>query len=88
MHEHCPHCGADFQNEPGFYLGAMYVSYAFTVAIFVGCWIALRVLLDPSLATYMLVVIIASIIFAPFNFRLSRIIWLYWFGGLRFDPSL
>jgi hypothetical protein len=88
MHEKCPHCGADFQNEPGFYYGAMFVSYAITVAIFVACWVALRVLVDPSIGMYMLVIVIASIIFAPINFRLSRITWLYWFGGHRFDPSL
>src|SRR5258708_27778971 len=28
----CPVCGLDFNPEPGFYWGAMYVSYGLTVA--------------------------------------------------------
>ena len=32
MHEDCPHCGHHFEKEPGFFLGAMYVSYALTIA--------------------------------------------------------
>ena len=28
MNERCPCCHLDFQQEPGFYWGAMYVSYA------------------------------------------------------------
>ena len=31
MHRHCPHCGEDLVPEPGFYQGALYMSYAFYV---------------------------------------------------------
>ena len=34
-HEHCSECGMKLSKEPGFYFGAMYVSYAFGVALFV-----------------------------------------------------
>lgn len=88
MNPTCPHCSADFLNEPGFYYGAMFVSYAVTVAVFVACWIALGVLFNPTLTTYMIVVVVASALVAPFNFRFSRLVWLYWFGGHRYDPSL
>jgi uncharacterized protein (DUF983 family) len=30
----CSHCGIAFEPEPGFYYGAMFVSYAITVALF------------------------------------------------------
>lgn len=30
MHETCEHCGLDFQPEPGYYFGAMFVSYIWT----------------------------------------------------------
>ena len=33
MHQRCPHCDADLNPEPGFYWGAMYVSYGFSAAI-------------------------------------------------------
>ena len=43
MHENCPNCGQKFTPEPGFYYGAMYVSYAFGVAFFVAVWVAVLV---------------------------------------------
>ncbi|MEY4912742.1 MAG: hypothetical protein RL025_569, partial [Bacteroidota bacterium] len=33
MHQDCPHCGFHFEIEPGFFWGAMYISYAFSVAV-------------------------------------------------------
>jgi len=33
MPNRCPKCNQDFQIEAGFYLGAMFVSYALTVAL-------------------------------------------------------
>jgi hypothetical protein len=33
MHERCSRCRQSFDPEPGFYQGAMYVSYAFTLAL-------------------------------------------------------
>src|SRR5687767_7486954 len=35
MYERCPHCDVRLEPEPGFYQGAMYVSYGFTVAFIV-----------------------------------------------------
>lgn len=31
MHSKCAKCGQDFEIEPGFYLGAMWVSYPFVI---------------------------------------------------------
>jgi len=31
MHSKCTKCGQDFEIEPGFYLGAMWVSYPFVI---------------------------------------------------------
>ena len=33
MLETCPHCGLRFHVEPGFFIGAMYISYVFIVGI-------------------------------------------------------
>ncbi|UPT66375.1 MAG: hypothetical protein M0D57_18195 [Sphingobacteriales bacterium JAD_PAG50586_3] len=33
MHQNCPKCGKSFSKEPGFYFGAMYVSYGLTSGI-------------------------------------------------------
>jgi hypothetical protein len=39
MHEDCPHCGFHFEIDPGFFWGAMQISYIFSVTISVvfGC---------------------------------------------------
>ena len=33
MHDHCPVCDLRFDREPGYFLGAMYVSYALALGI-------------------------------------------------------
>jgi hypothetical protein len=70
----------DFIPEPGFYFGALYVSYAFTVALMVATWLALRILVDPSESVYIFSLIASAILLMPLSFRYSRMIWLYWFG--------
>lgn len=30
MHEHCEHCGLKFEAEPGYFFGAMFISYIWT----------------------------------------------------------
>lgn len=83
MNQTCPHCGVSFQPEPGFYFGALYVSYAFTVALFVAVWLALYVLVKPADWVYLVCIAGSAIISSPFSFRASRVLWLYWFGGLQ-----
>lgn len=33
MHVECPHCGARFEREPGFFLGSIYINYGLTALI-------------------------------------------------------
>jgi len=82
MNEECPNCGTSFMPEPGFYFGALYVSYAFTIALFVGLWLVLYVLFNPPDWVYITSIIIAAFLFIPVSFRYSRILFLYWFGGV------
>ena len=89
MHDTCPHCGVRLEPEPGFYQGAMYVGYAFTVACIAVVGIILYYLLDnPSPWVYSGVVVAIMLVLVPWNYRYSRIVYLYLFGGIRFDPSL
>lgn len=85
MNERCAQCSASFIPEPGFYFGALYVSYAFTVALFVGIWLFFYVLFDPADWVYIVAIIIGSVLIIPFSFRYSRILFLYWFGGLNYE---
>ena len=87
MNEKCDHCGLKFELEPGFFIGAMYVSYAFGVAIMVTVGVALSVLFDPGVWDYLIAVSLITIILLPVTFRYSRILFLHWFGGIDFDPK-
>lgn len=86
MHADCQICGLHFEVEPGLFWGAMYVSYAFSVAISVifgfGTFFLFH---DPDVWVYLAIVITALILFSPFSLRYSRIIMLYLFSGIKFD---
>jgi uncharacterized protein (DUF983 family) len=93
--ERCAHCQLKFEKEPGFFVGAMYFSYAVSVAIFIAVGIGLVVLsktfnFEASTSTYILSIIGVSLVLMPFNFRYSRILMLYFFGGeaAKYNPSL
>ena len=85
MNEHCPVCHVHLQPEPGFYQGAMYVSYAFTIAFIVMVSLILYVAGNPSEWVYIGIIIGIMTLLAPLNYRYSRIIYLYLFGGIKFD---
>lgn len=88
MNETCPHCGVRLEPEPGFYQGAMYVSYAFTVAFIVVVGVVLYFANVQNEWIYVGTTIAIMLLLAPWNYRVSRIIYLYSFGGLKYDPSL
>ncbi|MEJ8756712.1 DUF983 domain-containing protein [Pontibacter sp. H259] len=80
MNEKCSCCGQHFEPEPGFYYGAMFVSYAFSTAIFIGVWIALSFMVKEVTLTMMIIALIISVVvLLPINFRLSRSIWIHIF---------
>ena len=85
MHKTCPHCGQKFEVEPGFFIGAMYVSYAMSVGLLLTSGLVLYHLFDdPELWVYLTVVTLLVISFLPFMFRYSRVLYLYWFGGVNY----
>lgn len=88
MNETCPHCGVRLEPEPGFYQGAMYVGYGFTVTLFVIIGIILYFLGDPSEWVYIGIIIGVMFLLAPLNYRYSRILYLFFFGGIKYNPQL
>lgn len=85
MPEQCPVCGQPFQLEPSFYYGSMYVSYGYTVAIFVAVFILGYGVL--GLGIWSVVGILATVLLAlgPILFRLSRSTWIHLF--VRYEPA-
>jgi len=84
----CPVCGQAYEPEPGFYWGAMYISFAFSTGIMLVVGFAVYFLLhDPATWVYIVSVAVASLLLTPLSLRYSRTLMLYWFGGVSYDPS-
>lgn len=62
--------------EPSFFYGAMYVSYAITVVIFVAIFIITNVFIGLGILESFAAILIASVVLMPINMRLSRILWI------------
>lgn len=77
MYKSCAECGQTFEPEPGFYFGAMFVSYGINTAIFVAVWFVLSLIFDEVTLTMMMIAIVVIVIgLLPLNYRISRSIWI------------
>ncbi|MGL2966547.1 DUF983 domain-containing protein [Flavobacterium sp. XGLA_31] len=79
MHEECSHCGLHYKIEPSFFYGAMYVSYALTVAIGVAVFIIAKIFLSLDLVTSFIAIIVGLIVLMPITARLARNIYINFF---------
>ena len=79
MESKCSCCGLDFIREPSFYFGAMYFSYTIQVAILVGVYLFFRLTTNPEEWTYIIWSIGLTILLLPWNYRISRVLWIYLF---------
>ena len=72
----CPVCKRSYNREPGFYFGALYVSYALGVALFVSAFVATYVIFpEASTELYIAVVVLSMVLLGPVIYALSKIIW-------------
>lgn len=85
MHENCSHCGLHYQIEPSFFYGAMYVSYALTVAIGIATFVISKVIIGLNLTQSFIAIIISLIVLMPVTARLSRNIYINMF--VSFDKQ-
>jgi uncharacterized protein (DUF983 family) len=77
MHKNCPCCGLDLEQEPGYYYGAMYVSFGFNVGIFLVSLFILSQFVAEITVPMMVGVVVAVVVgLLPVIFRLSRAIWI------------
>ncbi len=87
-HEHCPHCALRFEQEPGFFFGAMYISYAFSVGILLTTGFVLFFgFNDPPFIAYALSIPAVVLLLLPLSFRYSRVVYLFAFSGIDYNPS-
>ena len=77
MYNLCPACGMKYEREPGYFIGAMYISYAFA-AFYIGVMSFVCTLLIPSLDFAWTVVVAAALMLplVPAMIRYSKVIWM------------
>ena len=76
MYNHCPKCGTPFRPEPGFYQGAMFVSYGFGVLLLVFAFLATAFFKDIPAFVFIMSYSVAIIAVFPFVYRISRSLYL------------
>jgi len=77
MHERCPVCDLKFEREPGYFLGAMYISYAIALFVIVVLGLILWLLVHRALSQATLWAILLFLPMAPAITLLSRVLWMY-----------
>jgi len=85
MHDNCSHCNVSFQREPGFFLGSIYINYAFTALTMTGIYIPALILEWAPNNQLIWYAFAYTIIMPILLFRLARSLWLG-FDQL-FDPQ-
>jgi len=84
MFERCSVCGLRYEREPGYFLGAMYVSYLASVppvvVLVLTIWKLTGSLSDLSIAAAFLAYLPA----VPLVARFARVVWMY--VDQAFDP--
>lgn len=80
----CPTCGLHFEREPGFFQGAMYVSYGLGVALSFGV-LLIDLIIGFNPTSFFIANTFALVFLAPILFRWSRSIYLNIF--IKYDKS-
>ena len=86
IHDHCSHCNTKYRMEPSFFYGSMYVSYGVGIAFAISTFIVSFVILNSSLVTAFIAIVVTLITFMPIIMRLSRNIWINLF--MNYDKEI
>ncbi|MCP4882832.1 MAG: DUF983 domain-containing protein [Flavobacteriales bacterium] len=78
VYENCESCGLKYMIEPSFFYGAMYVSYALTVALAVAVFV-ISYLIGLDLIESFVAIFVILVAFTPLIMRLSRLIYINMF---------
>ena len=77
MNDRCPACGLHFDREPGYFLGAMYISYGLALAVIFGFGFVLWELTSLRLDKIAIWAVVLFLPFAPMLTFMSRVLWIY-----------
>lgn len=83
MRRRCPECSHFFESEPGFFTGAMYVSYALALPEIVALYFVVNLMVGNTIVIFSLMAL-GILLLSITNYRYSRIIWMYLFTKKEF----
>jgi MFS family permease len=77
MHERCPVCDLKFERESGYFLGAMYVSYALALVIVAIIAALLRSVTGWRITKDIIWAVVVFLPLAPTITLFARVLWIY-----------
>ena len=85
MNESCPVCRTRFERAPGYFIGAMYISYglALLVLIVMVAILHLRAFRSWPLQVVLPAAVFIYLLLVPAIFRWSRILWIHFGERVR-----
>ncbi|MBK6522449.1 MAG: DUF983 domain-containing protein [Sphingobacteriaceae bacterium] len=83
MHKSCEHCNLVYQREPGFFYGAMYVSYALSSGWFTIWYVFQNLFLNLDTLGFVIGFCASIVVMIPLSIRWSRLIWLNFFYSYK-----
>lgn len=85
MPEKCPVCHQKYEPEPGFYYGAMFLSYIFSGFLFLGIMAVCLIVFKLSLNASMAILLVIAALTYLFFLRMSRSLWINLL--VKYDPK-
>jgi len=85
MYDDCPVCGLHFEREPGYFLGALYFSYALSIPPVLALVLAIWRITGWHFDVVVLSAFVAYLPFVPLVTRWARVFWIYM--DRHFDPD-
>jgi uncharacterized protein (DUF983 family) len=76
MYEHCPNCGLKFEREQGYFIGAIYINYAATIAIAVPGYFIVDSFTSMTIHQQLALWVPFAVIFPLLFFHHARSLWL------------
>lgn len=77
MPDRCPECDQNYCPEPGFYFGAMFLSYIITAFLFLALALSCVFALKWSVGLTFFLLIIFAVVTHNYFFRFSRSLWIH-----------
>ena len=86
MPDNCPKCNQDFQIETGFYLGAMFISYAIAILLNIVLFVVFLVFDAYTIGSFLITAGFLLLLISPYLIKVSRSIWIAL--SVKYDPNI